>query len=70
MLRLRHPHIIQFVFVSHDPDGGLILISELMGGGSLSSWLYKRKHTFPASTQVRLSYQIAAGTRSRSAIVR
>lgn len=62
LFKLRHPNIVQFVNMSRDSNGGLILISEYLAGAGLNGWLYKKKFAFAPQTMKRLAYQIAAGT--------
>ena len=56
---VRHPHIVQYVGVSRDPDSGLpVLLMELMDS-SLTQFLEKSKESLPYHIQVDLCHDIA-----------
>lgn len=62
LLSLRHPHVVQCVGVSRGAEGQLVILSEMMLGGGLNVWLYKKpNHAFKACIKLRFAREIASG---------
>ena len=56
---IRHPHIIQYLGVTRDPDSGLPVLLMEMLDGNLTQFLEQSRETLPYHTQVNLCHDIA-----------
>lgn len=61
LYRLQHERVVSFKGVSRDSNGSLVLLSEVMLGGSLHTWLYRRQHKYSAAEKLQLALDIAEG---------